>query len=196
MRLLIRVLGTLYTVRQNLFKLPAVHTASLPYIWTRNMRASRVFRWSYALWPLIFFRPFRLYSPGGAPAFLSAPCATVTCCFQSSTRRFPQSRCARNPRHRAVERSYDNQAVVRQPLFSNAGDRSSRLAARPALPVLSARHLRRRPPWPPQAEPKGGSFSGVASGRHLPTSGATKWKRRTRRERCRFCETAAEKPHA
>src|SRR5436190_7584488 len=94
---------TLQVLWQNALKLEAIHLQPLSPI---------------PLWLVILFWPFRLCSSGGAHAISNGLCATATCCCRLNNRPFRQSRCARSPPHRAVQRSYDNPEVVRQPLFA------------------------------------------------------------------------------
>src|SRR5438552_18506973 len=117
MRLLLGGGHTLQVLWQNALKLDAVHLQPLSPI---------------PLSCLILCWPFRLCSSGGAHAISNGLYATATCCCRSNNRPFQQSRCARSPLHRAVQRSYDNPEVVRQPLFATATDQSIRSGARRA----------------------------------------------------------------
>src|SRR6185437_12023963 len=114
MRLLLGGRLPLDALRQIALKLYAIHSALSP---------------RYRVWLLIFW-PSRLYLLGGAHVTSNEPCAAATYCCRWSSRPFPQFRCARSPRRRAVQRSYDNPEVVRQPLFAAVTDQSNLPAAR------------------------------------------------------------------
>src|SRR5579864_7451346 len=140
---------------------------------------------------LISSRPFRLYSSGGARVTSNEPYAIATCCSRSNSQPYWQFRCARIPQRRAVQRSYDNQEVARQPLFATATGQASLPAVHPERLAPSLLVPLLRLPWSLPGGPPGGSSCAVASGRHSLTSCATRSKRLTRRETCQSCETTA-----
>src|SRR5579872_239713 len=177
MRSLLRSGVTFQVIRQGIFKLQAIHTAS-----PRTMRLIT-----------IALQAFQLCLREANHAALCAPYAIATCCCQSSSRSWLQSRCARNPLRRAVQRSYDNPEVARQPLSANAVDRSSlpganrrRLAPSGLCPLL-------RPRWSRRSAPMGGSSCVVASEQRLPPYDATRSKKPILPETCQSYETTAGK---
>src|SRR5579862_2556795 len=104
-------------------------------------------------------------SPSAKTVTSSLPCATATCCSQSSSQSSPQFRCARTLRHHAAKRSSGTLEASLPAPSASATDQwtPTTLGREPLVPCAA-----RLPPLPesPREKPQEGSSFAVASKRH------------------------------